>query len=404
MNDTRLAIFDDDVGRWGPLTRLRPIFSQRTGMLTTHRRIERHLNAAATALSVPEWLAPVTAARHPQCRVNEPLPGGDWLVVNGRWLALEAAEQVAALEKGQALYDEAGHVIAARLDAAQARDFLTTGYHTLPTQVAAKEASISLITRPWHVLDHLPAALEADLAATDLPAVDPHALPGVTAFGGHPLHLGENARLDPGAIVNLENGPVVIQRGSHLQPGAVIEGPVAIGRDNQIAPHAVVRANTATGPVCKIGGEVSGSIIQAYTNKAHIGFLGDTLVGAWCNFGASTVVSNLKNTYNHVRIALDPDTEAEDTGRRHQGPIVGDLVRTAIGTRLTTGAVIDTANMLAMSRFAPKHAPPLGFYTDAGRSEHEVEKLIETAQAMMQRRNVTMLDAEADLLRSLSSS
>jgi len=398
-----LGIFDDTRGRWGPLTRLRPIFSQRTGMLTTRRRIERRLGQSADAFVTSKALGTVTEARHPRCVVNQPLPAGDWLLVNGRWLAVEAIDRVAALPQNKALLDEHGDVVAAHFDAEKANRFLRDTDFSLPDAVKAHSLDWPLISRPWQVLDHLPATLEADLAHTTLGSADYHALRDVTVFGSHRVYLGEDARLDPGTIINVEDGPVAIGRNTRVHPGALLEGPCSIGRDSAVVAQAYIRPYTVTGPVCKLGGEVVRSIFQACTNKAHTGCLGDALVGAWCNFGASTVASNLKNTYSPVRIALDEASEPEDTGRRNLGPILGDLVRTAIGTRLLTGAVIDTGCMLAMSGFAPKLAAPLGFYTDAGRSEYDIDKLIDTAAHMMSRRDVELLDAEAALLRGLAS-
>jgi len=401
MDDVNLLIFDDGLGRWGPLTRTRAIFSQRTGMVTTRRRIQRVLGMEASALHVPARLRDVVAARHPGCSVNEPVTEGEWLLVNGRWLALTHVDAVRSLTSNTALVDETG-VIAARLAATTLSAFLDSGATELPSAASAQHVEPTLITRPWHVLDHAPTALDADLHATRLSSATYHELREVNIFGSSRAYIGDGARIDPGVILNVEKGPIAIDDHARVQAGAMLEGPCAIGRNSEIVPHAYIRQNTIIGPVCKIGGELSGSIIQGYTNKAHDGCLGDSIVGAWCNLGAATVVSNLKNTYGNVRVRLDADSDAEDTGRRSFGPILGELVRTAIGTRVLTGAIIETGNMLAMSGFAPKLAPPLGFYTDEGRSEHDVEKLIATARTMMSRRQVEMTEAEAQLLRALA--
>jgi UDP-N-acetylglucosamine diphosphorylase/glucosamine-1-phosphate N-acetyltransferase len=401
MAEAKLAIFDDGLGRWGPLTRLRPIFDQRMGRLTLRERIERVLDRPADVLSVPERLAAVTEARADPCPVNEPLGGGDWLVVNGRWAALEQVDRVRSLARGQALADAGGGLIAARLEAAAANRLLDEGATVAPEAAATEGVDPTLLTRPWHLLDRLKDALAADLADPPLPSADYHALREVTLFGQHRVYLGEGARIDPGVVLDCENGPIAIDAGARIRPRALIEGPCAIGASSEIAGHGYIRPNAAIGPGCKIGGEVSASIIQAHTNKAHAGYLGDSIVGAWCNLGASTVVSNLKNTYGEVRTALESGSDPEPTGRTRLGPIIGDFVRTAIGTRLLTGSVVDVGCMLATSGFAPKCAPPLGFYTDAGRAEHELDKLLTTLNAMMHRREARLDAATIALLRGL---
>jgi UDP-N-acetylglucosamine diphosphorylase/glucosamine-1-phosphate N-acetyltransferase len=402
MDSPALAIFDDGLGRFGPLTRTRPIFTQQSGAVSLRQRIERVLGRPASAFNVPDPLANVTAAHEPKTKVNQPLKEGPWLLVNGRWPGLSQAEAVQSLPHGAALTTSDGQLLAAHLDAPQANAWLE-GWKTSPPQEAtARTVEANLMTRPWHLLDQLPAMLEADLTAITLGSADYHQLREVNVFGLHRIYAGEGVRIQPGAILNCESGPIAIDHGAHIHPRALIEGPCYIGPHSEIMGHGYIRPNTAIGPVCKVGGEVVGSIIQGYTNKAHAGFMGDSLVGRFCNLGADTVVSNLKNTYGSVRLQLTADGEPEDTGRQRHGPIVGDFVRTAIGTRLLTGAVVDVGCMLAMSTFAPKHAGPLGFYTDQGRAEHDLDKLLQTVSTMTTRRGITLSEAEATLLRHLA--
>jgi hypothetical protein len=165
--------------------------------------------------------------------------------------------------------------------------------------------------------------------------------------------------------------------------------------------HTVLRSTTVVGPMCKVGGEVKASILTGYTNKAHLGYLGNAILGAWCNLGADTNVSNLKNTYGPVRMQLDAQHEAEDTGRTFQGPILGDFVRTAIGTRLVTGSCIGTGCSIVMSSMAPKFAEPMGFYTDKGRQPYDLDAFFATADAMMKRRQKQLNQADRALIRSL---
>jgi UDP-N-acetylglucosamine diphosphorylase/glucosamine-1-phosphate N-acetyltransferase len=404
MTTPILNIYDDGQGRFGPLTSLCAVFEVRTGSLQTGRRIEKALDRPVGAYWVPDRLAGVVSQRHPDSRVN---PGsaseGACLLVNARWAGLAFAQEVNDFELGQALVQSDGQVIAAYLNGHDAGMFIASGFLVLPDQTrTVRLKKRVLIDRPWHLLDELPANLIADLSASDEPVFQPSEHPGVTTFGDHPIRIGEGARVMPTVVIDAEYGPVVIESGAVINPLTVLQGPCFIGKDSVLVSHSSIRRNTVIGPSCKIGGEVAGSIIQGYTNKAHAGYLGDSLVGSWVNLGADTNVSNLKNTYNPVRVQLDEHSPQEDTGRTFQGAIIGDYVRTAIGTRLVTGTVIHPGCMLAVTGWSPKLATPLGFYTDAGRQAYDTEKLIATLRAVMARRDTRLTSDEEALIRSLA--
>ncbi|MFW6060987.1 MAG: putative sugar nucleotidyl transferase [Phycisphaeraceae bacterium] len=401
MSRPPLAIFDDDAGRWGPLTDRRPVFDLRSGAHTTRERIERALGSAER-LIVPARLAEVTAERHSPIAVNTPLNAGHWLLVNGRWPALADAPRLAALPADHALLQADGSIVAAHLPADVAQQLIEARFLDLPAQVQTQRLETdALLARPWHLLHALEPALQADLAASALPDVRDDPPTGMHIVGAHPVRIAPDATVLPAVVVNVEKGPVVIDHGARIEPFAALEGPCYIGRRSHLAAHTMLRAGTSIGPHCKVGGEIKHAIIQGHSNKAHLGYLGDAIVGQWCNLGADTNVSNLKNTYGPVRVQLEPNEPPEDTGRTNHGPIIGDFVRTAIGSRLLTGSVVATGCMLALSSFVPKHVPRFTFCTDAGASIHDLPALLATAERMMQAHAVHLTDAEADLLREL---
>ncbi len=401
-------LFDDARGRWGPLCRWRPVFSLRSGAHTTWRRIERRLHRAVAALYVAEPLVEVVRQRHRNLAVQVLPEDEHWLLINGRWLGVDGAEAVGALRAGEALVDAKGTLIAAHVHRNDAQALAAGGWRDLPDHITTRIVEgVPLIERPWHVLDQLDRTLRDDLDALGLPIVHRHAPPGVTVVGEHPVKMAHDVRVIPPCTINATAGAVAVDEGATLHPFTALEGPCYIGEQTVLAAHTSIRPWTVVGPRCKVGGEVSGAILHGCTNKAHLGYLGNSLVGAWCNLGADTNVSNLKNTYGPVRVQLEADTPPEDTGRQFHGPIIGDFVRTAIGTRLLTGSCLDLGCMIACSGLAPKHAAPLGFYTDAPdgtprRAEHDVDRLIATIHRMMARRQVTLTDAERQRLRDLA--
>jgi len=426
---SRLFIFDDNRGHFGPLTDLRAVFEMRTGAVTTMRRIECVLAMNAAALHTPPRLACTTALRH-ELPQNTPLGAGDWLLVNARWLGIHHAEDVRALPCGHALLQHDGQLVAAHLPHDKAQHLIEAGFQPLPgipsTRLPATPpdpfatgdghgAHLTLITRPWHILDQLEATLAFDLLASEIPLADRAALPAnVAVTGNHPFKLAADAKLAPMVVINVENGPVVIDSGAAVHSFAVITGPCYVGKNSTINAHADIRPNVAIGPSCKIGGEVSFSIVHGYTNKAHLGYLGHSLVGAWCNFGAATTVSNLKNTYGSIRVELGGESgsgsgsgsdtgagKAEDTGRTFLGPVIGDFTLTAIGSRILTGSTLGTGTMLALSGFAPKHTDRFSFLTDDAAQRYDIEKFIDMARRMTTRRCCGLKQVEEDLLRAL---
>ncbi len=359
MKHVKLLIYDDQRGCWGPLTDLRPIFDVRSGAVSNRARIERTLGQSAAALSVPDHLADVMRRREAGLMINGDHYDGRWLVVNGRWNGLDEPPPGAAME----------------LDGREVPKLLAA-----PPEIESK----NVITRPWHILDQLEHTLADDLAKW------PNA------------SVASTARVHATAVIDESSGPVVIDEHAVLEPLSVVQGPAYIGQQTELRSFTHVRPNTVIGPHCRVGGEVSFSIFQGQSNKAHAGYLGHALVGQWVNLGAGTTCSNLKNTYGPVRVQLSSNQSAEDSGRRFLGPIIGDHSRLAIGTLIRTGTVVGTGCMIAQpGRFTPQYVPSFTFLTDAGPQRYDLDKFLATARTVLDRRGITLDEAESNLLHHL---
>ena len=401
MPATRVMIFDDGLGVFTPLTDLRAVFELRTGMQTTLKRIESLTGLKVAALQVPEHLHAVVASRYPKIPVNEDLAqAGEWLIVNGRCADTAVIKQIANLESGQLLQDQDKTLVAARMSLSRSWD-LPAGMRVQTLEGQA------LLTRVWQIHTLLDANLLDDMARCSIESIKATSglgkLSGVTVFGEHDVKIHPSARLQPGVILNAEAGPIVIGADVLIESPAVVQGPCAICRGSMIAPMTQLRGDTVIGPVCKVGGEIKSTIIAGYSNKAHAGYLGNALVGYWVNLGADTTASNLKNTYSPVRMQLGPNEPREDTGLSNLGPIIGDYVRTGITTAMPTGTVIGTGTMIAQSTFTPTCVPPMGFITDRQAAAYDAEKLIESADAMMSRRDQKLTEAEKQRLTQLAN-
>ncbi|MEM0984562.1 MAG: putative sugar nucleotidyl transferase [Planctomycetota bacterium] len=392
---TPAVYFDDGKGSLAPLRDLRPIFEVRTGPLTIRERHEKALNLRTEAVFVPPELEPITRERYGNFvnKLDESLPMV--MVVNGR-CALPL-DEIRTLDKNTVLREPDGDVVAARVPAADAIKLINGDDIDAPS-VSLEEPV--LLRRPWHARSVRDLSTEMDLTLLEWePVGKPPA--GVTVVGPIPARIHPSAKVMPGVVIDTTSGAVRIAATATIRPGAVITGPCSIGFGTTIAENAVIRANTVIGPVCKVGGEVGGTIFQGHSNKAHDGYLGDSWVGEWVNLGASTTGSNLLNTYSEITAVAEPGASRERTNETFLGSIIGDHVKTAIGTRLMTGSVIHTGAMWAATAAVSGAVERFAWVTDDTRQTYRVEKFLEVARAMMHRRGVMMSEATEARVRDL---
>ncbi len=395
----RVVIFDDGLPELAPLTDLRPVFDVRTGRDTTRARIERAIGARADAAIVPDGLT-VLARESADIPINPPDVPADALFVNGGCVL--PPRGLAELAPGSALVEaRTGAVIAARLGRDYARAFART--FSLPAGVRADSIDTPcVLRRPWDVIRFRDTAIADDIASHGRDARATGSAHGsARLIGEHSIFVHPTAVLAPGAVLDSSKGVVIIDEHAVVRPGAIIVGPASIGPHSTILEHALIKANTAIGPWCKIAGDVGGTIVQGYSNKGHDGHLGDAWLGEWVNLGAGTINSNLLNTYGEVAAAAIPASRREKTGLTFLGCVLGDHVKTAIGTRIMTGSMIGTGAMLASTQPPPTCVGRFAWITDAGATRYKLERFLESAERMMQRRDVALTPALRARLEAL---
>ncbi|HUQ47475.1 MAG TPA: putative sugar nucleotidyl transferase [Gemmatimonadaceae bacterium] len=210
-----------------------------------------------------------------------------------------------------------------------------------------------------------------------------------TVVGSHKVYLEMGASIEPFVVLDASAGPILIRRGASIASFTRIVGPCYIGENSTIAGDAI-RA-CSIGDVCKVRGEISGSVMLGHSNKGHTGFVGSSYVGRWVNLGAGTTTSNLKNTYGSVQISTP--SGLRDTGLQFLGSLVGDHVKTGIGTMLTTGCVIGAGANVYGASTSPKRIPAFAWGDCEPYDRYELDKFLEVAARMMERRHVTLSDA-----------
>lgn len=214
--------------------------------------------------------------------------------------------------------------------------------------------------------------------------------------------------LEEGAIVyastlNTNDGPIYIGRDAEVMEGSTIRGPFVLGEHSALKMSSKIYGATTIGPHCKIGGEVSNSLIQGYSNKAHDGFIGNSIIGQWCNLGADTNTSNLKNNYSPVRIFDYSANGFVDTGLTFCGLIMGDHSKCSINTMFNTGTVAGVGANIFGTGFPPKHVPSFSWGGTEGMMEYDLTKMMETAARVYGRRSLDFGQKEKDILSYIFS-
>lgn len=198
--------------------------------------------------------------------------------------------------------------------------------------------------------------------------------------------------------VNAEKGSVIIGESASIMEGALLRGPLAVGNNAVVKMGAKIYGATTIGPFCKVGGEVTNSIFQARSNKGHDGYLGNAVIGEWCNLGADTNCSNLKNNYSRVKVWNYNDEDFMDSGEQFHGLIMGDHSKCSINTMFNTGTVVGAFANIFCGGFPNKFIPSFSW----GKNEtYNFEKALETAKRVMQRRNMQLSSKDVDILKSI---
>jgi UDP-N-acetylglucosamine diphosphorylase / glucose-1-phosphate thymidylyltransferase / UDP-N-acetylgalactosamine diphosphorylase / glucosamine-1-phosphate N-acetyltransferase / galactosamine-1-phosphate N-acetyltransferase len=394
-----ITLFEDE-GYVGllPLVYWRSVFELRVGRKIVLDRTAQRLGLPVSGVWTRHGIARVAAQRcgAPANQGVEP----ETILVNGRWLPNGPVDFPRAPCVG--LIDT--NVVFIVCDEGLARslspeDLLDPSRRTAELQSVPKVAAPGTVFHyPWNLVSELGPRLNqtwSDADASNEGRVDPL----VIGDNANRLHIGEGTVIHPTAVLDPTGGPIYISHDVRIGAYCVIEGPAYIGPGTAVHPHAWLHGGNAIGPMCKIGGEVDGCIIDGYTNKQHEGFLGHSYVGCWVNIGAGATNSDLKNTYGRVRVPVNG--REVDTGLQFFGTIIGDHAKIGINATIPTGAMIGFASVINAAKTAPKYVPSFSWVTDERMGAGDPNRLLDLAAAVLARRNVDMSDDEVELFLEL---
>jgi UDP-N-acetylglucosamine diphosphorylase/glucosamine-1-phosphate N-acetyltransferase len=380
-----LILFDDPGIRTNllPLTFTRPVAGMRVGILTIAEKWESNLNTKSS-YSTQYYLS----------RKFTKKISADNLWVNGAVCPNEKlVEAIKNLKLGDAIYKNS-KVVAVRTDD-----------NELPEVIAGKVTEYAdeliLIDQPWKIFQNNGNQIRADfklITANRKSAsiTDPHA----RTYNEKDIFLEDGVMLHA-VILNAENGPIYLGKNSQVQEGSIIRGPFGLCEGSVINMGGKMRADTTIGPFCKIGGEVSNSILFGYSNKAHEGFLGNSVLGEWCNLGADTNTSNLKNNYDNVKVWSYAKKGFIDIGQPNCGLIMGDHSKSGINTMFNTGTVVGVSSNIFGSNYPRNFIPSYQWGGASGFVTYQFEKAMETAERVMARRNIVLDEVEKEILKNI---
>ena len=203
--------------------------------------------------------------------------------------------------------------------------------------------------------------------------------------------------------LNATDGPIYIAKDCEIMEGSLIRGPFALCENSILKLGSKIYGGTTIGPYCKIGGEVTNSVVFGYSNKGHDGYLGNSLIGEWCNLGADTNTSNLKNNYADVKIWNYEEDKFLTTGEQFCGLIMGDHSKSAINTMFNTGTIVGVCSNIFGSGFPRNFIPSFSWGGNKGFAEYNIDKVFEVNSKVMKRKKCIFSEKDKAILTHLNT-
>lgn len=382
-----------------PLTLTRPVFDLRCGAFTFFERIRKIFPEAEIELFVRPEIAEITRELYPDCKVNPPqVEQGLWILGNVLWTDSDI-ERIS--KNAYEMYYIDGILSAAYLRKDIANNWLRMGGPVQGNILACptiSEMNSKVIRYLWDAIESIGNGINFDkeyYKITNNEDIFPN---GVHLINSDNIYISSPELVRPGVVIDATNGAVIIDDDVEIQPFSFLQGPIYIGKNSLIHSQTKIKASII-GPVCKIGGEISKTIIQGYTNKKHDGYLGNSYLGQWLNLGAGTSSSNLKNNYSTVNVTINK--KLVETDELFIGLLAGDYCATAIGTLFNTGTNIGIACMVVNDGFPTKHLPSFTWYLNGKQHLYKFDKFIASAEAKQNRRGKSLSEAETSVLKRI---
>jgi len=363
-----------------PFTFTRPVADIRIGILTIREKWEKYLGYTTTTIT-EDYLMD----KFPMVEMEQNV------LINASYLPNEIlAEMVMALEENHAIFSGDEVVAFYTKDTQEEVDF--DAY-----DIIEYEEDVLKIEHSWDIFKKNDAALREDFELITEGRTSQPIPATVNTLSPENIFIEEGAKLEF-VTLNASTGPIYIGKNTEIMEGSIIRGPFALCEGAVVKMAAKVYGATTVGPECRIGGEVSNSVLFGYSNKGHDGFLGNSVLGEWCNLGADTNNSNLKNNYEEVKLWSYEKSGFVKTGLQFCGLMMGDHSKSGINTMFNTGTVVGVCANIFGSGFPRNFVPSFSWGGAAGMVTYDVKKAFETARIVMSRRNIDFTEQDEAIL------
>lgn len=392
----QIVLYDNDLSRKKlyPLALTRPVSNLRVGILTIDEKWRKYFNVPVSFVTEDHLIE-----KYP---LNKDVSGAV-LLIRGNILPDEKlCEHIRALSLGEALVWQE-ELIAFKTEVSDLAVLSSFHFKDLDTEdikLVYYQESINRIEHPEDIFKNNGEAIKNDFELLTKGRVSAPLSKTNQVLGDYPIFLEEGVSAEF-ASFNTSKGPIYLGNSSQVWEGSHIRGPFALGDHSIVKMGTRIYSNVSVGPYCTVGGELNTSVIWGNSNKGHDGYMGSSVVGEWCNWGADSNNSNMKNNFKNVRLYDYELEDFRDTGLQFCGVIMGDYGRCAINTAFNTGTVIGVSVSVFGVGIPPAFIPDFSWGSRDGFTSYEMEKMFQTAELFFQRRSCKFDEIEKNLLKSV---
>ncbi|MEQ8625908.1 MAG: GlmU family protein [Vicingaceae bacterium] len=382
-----IILFDDYRSDLLPFTYTRPVAEIRCGILTLTEKWEKRIPEAIFSFLTEDYLSEKYKSSF----------GFNNIYLNGALLSNDdLVSKIHQLQDKQCLIDKSNNQILAIRSSEQLKqeDLIFSNFEQV-----GFEPDYHIIKNVWDIFSLNDSAIRSDFdlitkgrTSAPLDATNTHI--------GNQLFIEEGAKVQA-AILNSTTGPIYIGKNAEVMEGTVIRGGLALCESATLKLSTKIYGPTTVGPHSKVGGEVKNSVIFGYSNKGHDGFLGNSVLGEWCNLGADTNVSNLKNNYASIKLWNFEKGGFKDSGKQFCGLMMGDHSKSGINTMFNTATVVGVSANIYGGGFPRNFIPSFAWGGSEKWMVYRFDKAMDVAEKVMQRRNVTLNEVERKILKAV---
>ena len=362
-----------------PFTYTRPVADIRIGILSIREKWEKYLNTTTSTIT-EDYLS----EKWPMVEMEENV------MINASFLpTAELVEQVINIQPGEAIF-HGEEVVAFFAYEDQDVNFSDCSHVEL-------QGKALRIEHTWDIFRNNGEALISDFELLTFERKSQKISSTNQVIAPENVFLEEGAKVEC-AILNATNGPIYIAAGAEVMEGSIIRGPFALCEEAILKMGAKIYGPTTIGPHCKAGGEINNSILFGYSNKSHDGYLGNSVLGEWCNLGADTNTSNLKNNYAEVKLWDYSSGRFAPTGLQFCGLMMGDHSKCGINTMFNTGTVVGVSANIFGAGFPRNFVPSFSWGGSAGTTTYKTDKAFEVAEKVMERKGINFSEEDKAIL------